>query len=151
MLSLQEMSDRLEIDMLLDRYAAAVDRKQLDLLDTIFVPDVVFDFSMWPGGSGVKSLADLRAFCSQLGPGSQHINANKEIELGGDTARGRILCLNPHVITEETQPGGANLGFHGIWYIDEYVRTPDGWRISYRSEERSFSAFVTASIMHPVA
>jgi hypothetical protein len=28
--------------------------------------------------------------------------------------------------------------FIGIWYVDRYTRTADGWRIAARSEERSY-------------
>ena len=26
----------------------------------------------------------------------------------------------------------------GLWYVDELVRTPDGWRINERVEEKSY-------------
>ncbi|MGR7003390.1 nuclear transport factor 2 family protein [Yinghuangia aomiensis] len=39
MLSLQEISDRLEIQDLMVRYSHAVDTQQWDVLDTVFTPD----------------------------------------------------------------------------------------------------------------
>ncbi len=42
------------------------------------------------------------------------------------------------------RPGVANLpvvlrrSVDGLWYVDEYVRTPAGWRIRRRVEEKSW-------------
>ena len=43
-LSLQEISDRLEIDDLLTRYATGVDRKDWDLWETCFTSDAFIDY-----------------------------------------------------------------------------------------------------------
>jgi hypothetical protein len=30
--------------------------------------------------------------------------------------------------------GDSQVMFQGLWYVDELVRTPGGWRISHRAE-----------------
>ncbi len=141
MLSLQEISDRMEISMMLDRYAGAIDRVDMDLLDTVFTPDAWVDYTAFVEGMA----ADYPTIRAWLGaglaqsPGHQHIICNKEITLDGDRGTGRVLCLNPMLRAEIDAAGRPCVGFHGLWYLDEYVRTPDGWRISRRKEERSFS------------
>jgi hypothetical protein len=143
MLGLQEISDRIEIAMLLDRYAGAIDRIDMDLLDTVFTPDAAIDytaFAEWGGIAG--TYPEIRRWLAAglpRSPGFQHIVANKEIALDGDTATGRILCLNPMVMPIADENGRPLVGFHGLWYVDRYRRTAEGWRIASRTEERCFS------------
>ena len=141
MLSLQEISDRLEIMMLLDRYGGAIDRVDMELLDTVFTPDAWIDYTAFVidfKGPYPEVRRRLKEGLS-LSIGHQHIMCNKEIWLDGDTAKGRILCLNPMMRPETDAGGRPCVGFHGLWYLDDYVRTPDGWRIKTRVEERCFS------------
>lgn len=143
MLSLQEISDRMEIAMLLDRYAGAIDRIDMDLLDTVFTPDAAIDytaFAEWGGIAG--AYPEIRAWLAiglKRSRGFQHIVANKEIAIDGDAGTGRILCLNPVVTPLTDGDGRPRVGFHGLWYIDSYRRTAEGWRIASRREERCFS------------
>jgi hypothetical protein len=44
MLSLQEISDRLEIQQLLINYSTAIDQRRFDDLDRVFMPDAYIDF-----------------------------------------------------------------------------------------------------------
>lgn len=138
MLTLEEISDRLEIQDLLVRYADAIDRRNYDGLDRVFTPDADIDYTAFGGIAGrypeVKAWLEevLRIF-----PAFQHFNTNADIRIEGDRATGRIMCLSPMVLPGDEQP--PRVGFHGLWYIDDYVRTPEGWRIAQRNEERSFS------------
>ena len=34
--------------------------------------------------------------------------------------------------------GGSQVMFLGLWYVDELVRMPQGWRICRRAEESAF-------------
>ena len=34
--------------------------------------------------------------------------------------------------------GGSQVFMLGLWYVDEYRRTPQGWRICRREEEKSW-------------
>ena len=71
-----------------------------------------------------------------LFPNTQHLNANVQVELDGDRAKGRVMCFNP---MEMALPdGGTQVFLLGLWYIDEYRRTASGWRISRREEEKSW-------------
>jgi|KBSSwiStaDraftv2_1062776.scaffolds.fasta_scaffold797762_1 hypothetical protein len=143
MLSLQEISDRMELAIMLDRYSAAIDRVDMDLLDTVFTPDAEIDYTAFAEWGAIKG--DYPVIRKWLGEGlarsagHQHLVANKEITLDGDRATGRIMCLNPMVQALPDAAGRPSVGFHGLWYVDEYVRTPAGWRIAKRTEERCFS------------
>ena len=58
-----------------------------------------------------------------------------QYKITGDTAWTRTVCYNPMVMPEE---GGERTMVFGLWYIHEYVRTSEGWRISERVEEQMF-------------
>jgi len=51
-LTLQQVSDRIEIDDLLIRYTKAIDDKDWALLDTVFVPDADIDYTTSGGIAG---------------------------------------------------------------------------------------------------
>lgn len=137
MMSLSEISDRLEIQDLLVRYADAIDRHDFDQLDTVFTPDAEIDYTVFGGIAG--RYPEIKAWLKEAlapFPAYQHMVANADVRLDGDRATGRIMCLNPMALPGEDPP---RVGFNGLWYIDTYRRTPQGWRIATRTEERSFS------------
>jgi hypothetical protein len=136
MLSLQEISDRLEIQDLLARYCDAVDRQDWDAFERIFTPDAVIDYSAMGGSSG--DLATTRKFLAEtmpMFPSTQHLIGSTVLDIDGDTARARSICHNPMLLTAGADPA---MFVCGLWYRDELVRTTDGWRIRSRVEERSY-------------
>ena len=139
MLSQQEISDRFEIQDLVFRYAHLVDQQQVEELREVFTEDAFIDYSVFGGSVGdlETTIEFLKsALTRELFPNSQHLNANVQIELDGDAAKGRVMCFNP---MEMSMPdGGTQTYFLGLWYVDEYRRTGDGWRINRRVEEKSW-------------
>ncbi|HLS81647.1 MAG TPA: nuclear transport factor 2 family protein [Steroidobacter sp.] len=137
MLSLQEISDRMEIQQLMVAYGNAIDQRAWDRLDDVFTPDAYIDYRAMGGVDG--RYPEVKAW---LGPAMQrfpryyHMVANTEITLEGDRARARTVCFNP--METPLPAGGAQVMFLGLWYVDELVRTPKGWRISKRVEESAF-------------
>ena len=148
MLSQQELSDRFEIQDLIYRYAQLVDGREIDALRTVFTEDAYIDYSAM--GGAVGNLEDTLTFLkasltADLFPSTQHLNANLQINVDGDTGIGRVMCFNP---MDMALPGGEkHLFFLGLWYLDEYRRTADGWRISRREEEKSW-VFNTPDFMN---
>ena len=135
MLTLQEISDRMEIADLLARYSAAIDGRSWDDLDALFTDDAVIDYSEMGGIRG--TVAEQKAFLAQVMPGFagfQHLTATSTYDIDGDVARVRTICFNPMVVTDEQQ-----VLFCGLWYRDVLVRTADGWRIAERHEDRGWS------------
>ena len=134
-LSLQEISDRLEIQDLLARYSAAIDGSQWDQLDVLFTEDSVIDYTEMGGIRG--SLAEQKVFLADNLPafaGFQHLAATSTIDIDGDTARVRTICFNPMVLQDEKA-----VLFCGMWYRDVMVRTTEGWRIRERHQDRGWS------------
>ena len=63
-----------------------------------------------------------------------HMLGKFSVRINGDTASSRVICFNPMVL-------GGDKGqvlFCGLWYDDEFVRTPEGWRMTRRVESKVF-------------
>jgi hypothetical protein len=136
MKTLQELSDRLEIQDLLVDYCYAVDKHRWDDLDAIFTPDAVLDFTATGGERG--DLVSIKAFFERalnLFAGHQHLVATSKVEIDGDTASSRTICHNPMWFNQD---GAEQVMYVGLWYHDTFVRTPDGWRISKRVQEKGY-------------
>ncbi|WP_150291539.1 nuclear transport factor 2 family protein [Sphingobium estronivorans] len=138
MLSLQEMSDRLEIQDLLTRYTHAIDTRDWDALDDIFTPDAVIDYSETGGArGGVAQIKRWLAVAMARFPFFQHMVAAPKLELDGDSARCRSILFNP--MLHRAEDGTEQLFFVGLWYRDRLVRTESGWRIAERHEEMGYA------------
>ena len=139
MLSQEELSDRFEIQDLVYRCAELIDSKQFEALRDVFSEDVHVDYSAFGGvvGNLEETLAFLHAaVTAELFPKTQHLNANIQVTVDGDTATGRVMCFNPmHMALPD---GTSHTFFLGLWYLDEYRRTAQGWRICRREEEKSW-------------
>ena len=138
MLSLQEISDRLEIQDLLARYSYAIDEGDWDTLDHVFTPDAVIDYSETGGAKG--SVAQIKAWlpvAMQRFPRYQHMVATTKLTLDGDSATSRTCLFNPMVYRADD--GAETVFFIGLWYRDHLVRTAEGWRIAERYEEMGYA------------
>lgn len=137
MLDLQTISDRLEIQQLHTDYAGAIDRKDWDALDRIFTPDAHIDYTAMGGIKGAyPAIKAWLAETLRWFPHYYHLVSNQQLQIDGDRARSRIVCFNPMVL--EPPGGRKTVMFFGFWYLDRLQRTPDGWRICERIEEKCF-------------
>ncbi|HEY2429466.1 MAG TPA: nuclear transport factor 2 family protein [Acidimicrobiales bacterium] len=136
-LSLQEISDRMEIQDLLVDYSHAIDTRSWDALDDIFTADALIDYSAMGGARG--GVAEIKAFLAETMPmfsSTQHMVATSKVTVRGDVAEGRTICHNPMVLSGDAHP--RQMLWCGLWYRDRFVRTPAGWRIQERVEEKSY-------------
>lgn len=148
MLSLQEISDRLEIQDLFARYSFAIDERDYDALDAVFTPDAVIDYSETGGAKGtVTEIKRWLPVAMKKFPMFQHMVATTKLKLDGDRASSRTILFNPMVYADTD--GAPQTFFIGLWYRDELVRTPAGWRISSRYEEMSY-AYDAPTDMGPI-
>ncbi len=135
--ALQRLCDRIALEDLAIRYAHAIDRRDFDALDTVFTPDAYIDYRAMGGIDG--DYAAVKRWLPQAlqpFPGYMHLVGNCAFEIDGDCASGRIACFNPMVVPRPA--GGSDTMFLGLWYVDAYRRTADGWRISRRAEEKCY-------------
>jgi SnoaL-like domain len=139
MLSLEEISDRFEIQQLLIDYSTAIDKRQFDDLDRVFTPDAYIDYRAMGGIDG--RFPEVKAWLAQVlpnFPAYAHMLGNFDVRIDGDTAASRTICFNPMVL------GGAQnqILYCGLWYEDEFIRTAGGWRMSRRVETKCFDKIV---------
>ena len=135
MLSLPEISDRLEIQQLLIDYSTAIDRRQFDGLDAVFTEDAYIDYRAMGGIDG--HYPEVKKWLAEVlpnFPAYAHMLGNFDVTITGDTASSRTICFNPMVFNLESK----QILFVGIWYVDEFIRTAEGWRMSKRVEEKCF-------------
>jgi len=135
MLSLAEISDRLEIQQLLVDYSTAIDQRRFDDLDKVFTPDAYIDYRELGGIDG--RFPEVKKWLSAVLPTFPvyaHMLGNFSVRVEGDTASSRVICFNPMVL-----PGDKDqVLFCGLWYDDEFVRTAEGWRMTRRVETKIY-------------
>ena len=133
-LSAQEISDRIEIQDLMIRYARAIDTQDYALLDTCFTPDAHVDYVSSGGTKGAYK--EVRAWLEKaLAPfaSMMHLIANNQVELNGDLANSRTYVINP--MGFPNKDGSLHVFTVAANYVDKLVRTDEGWRIAERIEE----------------
>jgi hypothetical protein len=125
---LQSVADRLDIDALISRYAFHLDDRNFEALKGLFVPGARMDYSAQGGPAGERD--EIVAWLDETVSGfpmSQHVIANRLIEVDGDEGTARSYLYNPMGL-----PDGRTT-FLGTGYRDRFVRTPDGWRFQART------------------
>lgn len=134
MLSLQDISDRLEIEDLIAAYADAIDLRDFDRLRDIFTADAHIDYNAFGGSVGnlEETIAYLKGAMRPF-KAFQHLCGKSRVKLDGDTATARTQCLNPLVVQIDQRP--AEVAWCALWYCDDLARTAQGWRIARRVEE----------------
>ncbi|MGW4244725.1 nuclear transport factor 2 family protein [Nocardia sp. NPDC004722] len=149
MLSLQEISDRLEIEDLMVRYSHAVDTHQWELLDELFTTDAHIDYTAMGGPAGdVESTKKFLATVMPNFSAFQHMISNSSIRVDGDHATARTMCHNPMLVT--SSDGSRRLMLCGLWYHDTFKRVDGEWRIQQRVEEKSYM-FIAPDAVPPTS
>ncbi|MCU1374952.1 MAG: hypothetical protein JWO68_2238 [Actinomycetia bacterium] len=146
MKSLEEISDRLEIQDLQVAYSHAIDFKNFDELDDVFTPDAHIDYTVFGGPKG--SYPEIKKFLQDTMPMFKsyfHMIATSKVTIDGDTATAVTICHNPMVFP--LPDDGEQVFICGLWYHDKYVRTPAGWRIAERVEEKSYVENMPAGLV----
>lgn len=114
-------------------FAAAMDGKDWELLETIWTDDVVFDHSaftweglaenIWRGKADVmrRTVEGVsRHFAAH------HMVSNHRMMIDGDRARVVVYLHSVHL--DDAQKPEQH-GDHGGWYFAELARTNEGWKI----------------------
>ena len=124
---LNELVEREAIHDLMVRYYSAVDRRNFEGVGRCFTPDAVVDFD----GPIANGTEEILAYISQIGrwPISTHFMGNHLVEMKGDSAKVETYA----VATLRTVAEGRKVDMvSGLRYLDEMVRTGEGWLIGRR-------------------
>jgi ketosteroid isomerase-like protein len=128
--TLEYLLDRAEIIDVLNRYATALDGRDWKRLATCFTPDAVALYGPVLGRhEGFAAIEELCRGALEPLDSSHHMITNHEIQIDGDQARTHCYLHAQH--TKAGTEGGDNFVIGGA-YIDELVRTSQGWRIQQR-------------------
>jgi hypothetical protein len=138
--TLAEVADRMEIQDRISLYCHALDAHEWDRLDEVFLPDAVLDFSCL----GLAPLSWLamkeRLRTGRPAPFDEHIYTNTHITFTDDRTRAHTMSK---VYNPQGMPGPDGkvhfFGNHGV-YVDEWIRTPAGWRIRDRRWDHRFNS-----------
>jgi hypothetical protein len=130
------LQDRSEIEDLLARYCMALDTKNWADFPNILTEDVVWDYSD-EFGSANQGRDEVVATISKSidpHPASMHAALTTRIwSTGPDTAEGFTHVMSLSVLDGASVPGTAETSFSVFCtWLDNYLRTPDGWRIHKR-------------------
>jgi hypothetical protein len=112
-----EMSDVIEIEQLLARYAVGMTRLDIEAVLDVFTPDGTYS-----AFGAIYALKDFPALV-EAAPKGLFLTGTPQLELDGDTGSG----YQPLCFVDQT-----NHDMRIGWYTDTYRRTPAGWRLQTR-------------------
>lgn len=144
--SVRELMDRQAILDCLNRYARGLDRKDLDMVRSVFHPDATDHHG---GSIDYHPAADALIADWQVRDAhrafSHHLLLNTSIDLDGDLAHAEtyfqlIIGLKP-----DARPDLPRLGVSGGRYVDRFERRDDEWRIARRVVIVEYSAALNPS------
>jgi ketosteroid isomerase-like protein len=144
---LRAVEDRLAIEQLLMRYAAALNTDDADTYVSLFTPDATFELRRQSGEppflGPFRGRDALRkqwfpdappstAGASRFGP-MRHVTTNYEIDVAGDTATVRAFFIEVVSNGSNTPPGSNPPTIHAMGrYEDELVKLDGRWLFSKR-------------------
>jgi 3-phenylpropionate/cinnamic acid dioxygenase small subunit len=127
----QQVSDLLEIQQLIYRYAWLIDTRDFDGLERVFAPGAEVHYNVF---GGVKQAwPEVKSFLRMglsLHRVTQHQMSNPMVELDGDSASARTYGNLVHV--QELLDGKASYVVQHAVYTDALERRAEGWRITSR-------------------
>jgi 3-phenylpropionate/cinnamic acid dioxygenase small subunit len=127
---LQELVDRAAIVDAAIAYATTLDARDWEALGALFTDDACWEYS----GSGerirgpVAIVARISASLERL-DATHHLNGNHVAAVQGDQAEHTCYYQAQHI--RHGLPEGEKF-VGGGRYDDRLIRTPDGWRFTYR-------------------
>lgn len=126
-LKLRELTDRVELTELCDRYVRHLDKDRGSdaWLGSVFTEDVRLRFPMGEY-KGMEGLAAFQQMARTTFERTHHISSNYDIRLDGDRALVGAHLTAVHVRRRQEPGGHFAIGGH---YEAGAVRTDEGWRI----------------------
>jgi 3-phenylpropionate/cinnamic acid dioxygenase small subunit len=123
---IEYLFERQAISDVMLRYGRALDDRDWAKLKTCFTPDAKAIYGELGFQDGNDAIIQTCRGALEPLDSSQHIITNHEIEIDGNAAHARSYLHAQH--TKNGTPGGDNFTIGGT-YIDDLVKTPDGWKI----------------------
>lgn len=127
-----ELSDRIEIQDALTRYATAVDRNDWKMFRSLFTAEANMDctsagFIAGPVDELLPALEQSMKYLAW----KQTSLSNIDIDRTGDAAKVTAMFSSPMLFQGATDPS-----FAGGYYHFDFVRTPEGWAVERLVEQQ---------------
>jgi SnoaL-like domain len=127
---LRQIIDRTHIIDVANRYASGLDRRDWQLLRSIFTDEIDMEF----GSVGIRSgryeadrwVRNSEVLFAGFGP-TQHTLTNHAVTIDGDAAHTTVYMQAEHFIVEDAP--ADNRWTIGGWYEHDLERRGDGWLI----------------------
>lgn len=132
-LTIDDLITREEIRDTLTNYSQGLDQRNWDLYDQVWTDDATFEAV----DEGIEKISakDLQAMLQGNNDpdrlAGQHLLNNTHFQVDGDTAR-TITEVTWVTLQTMDKPGMVFEVRAGGMYVDDLVRTADGWRIQHR-------------------
>jgi SnoaL-like domain len=126
---LQLLVDCAEISDVVHRYATGLDTHNWPLLRSIFTDEIDVDMSsigMRPGRQKADDWVENARVLFAGFDATQHLSANHVHDIRGDEATCTSYMRAEHFVLNSE---GENYYTMGGYYVDELVRSADGWKI----------------------
>jgi hypothetical protein len=125
------VTDADELRSLLQRYARAVDDRDVDALARLFHPDATIEGTR--GALGLDAWLDTMRGPRPF-PESMHVIGDPLVELGEGTERGTLDTYAVVYQLGDRDAGQADVTL-GVRYVDDVVRTDGRWVFHHRRVE----------------
>jgi hypothetical protein len=133
------MDDRSAVIEVTIGYSTALDQRDWKLLDEVFLPDVVIDYSTGTRVEGRdRVIAQIRSVLEGRGP-TQHLLGNHVVTVNDDRATSSCQVRAFSAGAPDGPHAGDVYELFGS-YHDSLVRIPAGWRIAHRRMEVTFES-----------
>jgi hypothetical protein len=131
---LQELVDQQEIEQLMYRYATGIDTADYDLVTSVFTEDGEIDYVSigGPRGRWNNELRDWSEVSLAAFPVRKHYLSNVVVTYTGDRTSATSVTYWRSPMGFQRADGSIHLFEPGGRYLDDLVRTDDGWRIARR-------------------
>ena len=140
-MSKADPTDRLDLRDLAQRYADAIDRRDVNDLVGLFTPDG--SMGVYEHGEtesvleyhGLDKIAEILGLVT-IYAATFHIVANHRCQVDGSTATGTTYCLARHLV--ESNTGAKDIEML-IRYDDTYLKRDDDWYFTRRDIRRQWT------------
>jgi len=126
---IQLLLDKQEIHELALLYCRGVDRKDPELLRSLYTADAFDNHGTVFRGPADQYVAFLEQVFDIIEIGAHYVT-NHLVHVDGDTAQGEVYALGYHIFAGPE--GTSTESFVGVRYLDRYRREAGQWRIELR-------------------
>jgi hypothetical protein len=124
---LRRFADQWACQKIHEKYWYAEAKRDVDMICSVFTEDARYGKNS--GQAEIRKQVEI--YMGHMGPIIENYHVlpiSADIQIDGDRAKGEIrgVAFNPF----RGKDGALKVLVVGVGYLNEFVRTPDGWRIS---------------------